>query len=170
MNLNCYNTDCSWRSNETSNPAHCDCIACQHRTVQDFTVIATDRTEPLDVAPIRHAHWFGVGSLSCRCSGCGCKNDRETAYCPNCGAKMQPVGNSDMLNTPQTHTDAIENARARLNKEEPNMYTKKFSSILDVISHEIKDETVARWVSRYAMESEENTREVAEGLGYINDD
>ena len=55
-------------------------------------------------------------------------------------------------------------------KEEPNMYTKKFSSILDVISHEIKDETVARWVSRYAMESEENTREVAEGLGYTYDD
>ena len=88
MNSNCYNADCPWRSNETSNPTHCDCIACQHRTVQDFTVIATDRTEPLDVAPIRHAHWFDVGSLSCRCSGCGCKNDRETAYCPNCGAKM----------------------------------------------------------------------------------
>ncbi len=88
MNTNCYNTDCPWRSNETSNPTHCDCIACQHRTVQDFTVITTDHAEPLDVAPIRHAHWFDVGSLSCRCSGCGCKNDRETAYCPACGAKM----------------------------------------------------------------------------------
>lgn len=41
-----------------------------------------------DVAPVRHAHWFDVGSLSCRCSGCGCKNDRQTAYCPACGAKM----------------------------------------------------------------------------------
>ena len=155
MNLNCYNTDCPWRSNETSNPTHCDCIACQHRTVQDFTVIATDRTEPLDAAPIRHAHWFDVGSLSCRCSGCGCKNDRETAYCPNCGAKMQ-----------QTHADAIKNARVQSNKEETHMYIKKFSSILDVISHELSDEDLIRWVSQRAMESEENSREVAEVFGY----
>lgn len=46
------------------------------------------------------------------------------------------------------------------------MYTKKFKSILDVIAHEIKDETIARWVSQWAMESEENSREVAEELGY----
>ena len=52
MNTNCYNTDCPWRSNETSNPTHCDCFACQNRTVQDFTVIATDHAEPLDVAPV----------------------------------------------------------------------------------------------------------------------
>lgn len=166
MNLNFYSTDCPWRSNETSNPTHCGCIACQHRTVQDFTVIATDRTEPLDVAPIRHAHWFGVGSLSCRCSECGCKNDRETAYCPNCGAKMQPIGNPDMLNTPQTHADAIKNARVQSNKEETHMYIKKFSSILDVISHELSDEDLIRWVSQRAMESEANSREVAEMFGY----
>lgn len=41
-----------------------------------------------DVAPAVHAHWYDVGSLSCRCSACGCKNNKETAYCPNCGAKM----------------------------------------------------------------------------------
>jgi len=35
-----------------------------------------------------HGHWEDVGSLSCRCSECGCKNDRETMFCPNCGAKM----------------------------------------------------------------------------------
>ena len=106
------------------------------------------------VAPIRHAHWFDVGSLSCRCSGCGCKSERETAYCPNCGAKMQPVGNPDMLNTPQTH------------EEEKHMYIKKFSSILDVISHELSDGDLIRWVSQRAMESEENSREVAEKFGY----
>lgn len=33
--------------------------------------------------------WFDVGSLSCRCSACRCKNNRETKYCPNCGAKME---------------------------------------------------------------------------------
>lgn len=41
-----------------------------------------------DVVPVRHGHWYDVGSLSCRCSACGCKNNKETAYCPNCGAKM----------------------------------------------------------------------------------
>lgn len=35
-----------------------------------------------------HGHWVDVGSLSCRCSECGCKNDRERRFCPNCGAKM----------------------------------------------------------------------------------
>ena len=159
MNTNCYNKDCPWRSNETSNPTHCDCIACQHRTVQDFTVITTDHTEPLDIATIRHAHWFDVGSLSCRCSGCGCKNDRDTAYCPNCGAKM------DGEHT-KTHADAIENARVQSNKEGTHMYIKKFNSILDVISHELSDEDLIRWVSQWAMESEENSREVAEKFGY----
>ena len=46
------------------------------------------------------------------------------------------------------------------------MYTKKFSSILDVISHELSDEDLIRWVSQRAMESEENSREVAEKFGY----
>ena len=38
------------------------------------TTITTDKTYPT--------------TLSCRCSECGCKNDRETRFCPNCGAKM----------------------------------------------------------------------------------
>lgn len=41
-----------------------------------------------DVAPVRHGRWYDVGSLSCRCSMCGCKNDRVRPYCPVCGAKM----------------------------------------------------------------------------------
>ena len=33
-------------------------------------------------------HWFDCGSLSCRCSECGCKNNKESRFCPNCGARM----------------------------------------------------------------------------------
>lgn len=39
-------------------------------------------------APVKHGCWEDVGSLSCRCSECGCKNNRETRFCPNCGVKM----------------------------------------------------------------------------------
>jgi len=27
-------------------------------------------------------------NVSCRCSECGCKNNRQTNYCPACGKKM----------------------------------------------------------------------------------
>lgn len=37
---------------------------------------------------VKYGRWEDVGSLSCRCSECGCKNVRETRFCPNCGAKM----------------------------------------------------------------------------------
>jgi hypothetical protein len=49
-------------------------------------VIAT--VPAADVRENVRAHWYDVGSLSCRCSVCGCKSNRETAFCPNCGAKM----------------------------------------------------------------------------------
>ena len=41
-----------------------------------------------DVAEVRHGTWTDIGSLSCRCSECGCKNNRTTPYCPWCGARM----------------------------------------------------------------------------------
>ena len=43
----------------------------------------------------RGGHWFDVGSLSCRCSECGCKNSKESNYCPNCGAKMESDSNDN---------------------------------------------------------------------------
>ena len=36
----------------------------------------------------RHGRWFDRGSLSCRCSECGCKSTLELAQCPACGAIM----------------------------------------------------------------------------------
>lgn len=42
----------------------------------------------VDSMPVVHARWYDKGSLSCRCSCCGCKSNKEYNYCPNCGAKM----------------------------------------------------------------------------------
>ena len=33
-------------------------------------------------------HWFAIGSLSCRCSVCGCKSGEQLEICPNCKSKM----------------------------------------------------------------------------------
>ncbi len=43
--------------------------------------------DPEELRPV--GHWYDKGSLSCRCSRCGCKNDRESHYCPICGARME---------------------------------------------------------------------------------
>ena len=42
-----------------------------------------------DVAPVRHGRWYDKGALSCRCSEYGCKSNRESNYCPNCGSLMK---------------------------------------------------------------------------------
>ncbi len=43
----------------------------------------------LPAASVRHGQWYDKGSLSCRCSCCGCKSNKEYNYCPNCGARME---------------------------------------------------------------------------------
>ena len=35
--------------------------------------------------------WFDKGSLSCRCSECGCKSPKEYNFCPNCGSDNRGV-------------------------------------------------------------------------------
>ena len=37
----------------------------------------------------KKGRWYDVGSLSCRCSECGCKSPKEYSFCPNCGAEMR---------------------------------------------------------------------------------
>ena len=54
----------------------------------DVILAIVDAQPAADVVEVRHGYWYDCGSLSCRCSECGCKNNRETAYCPACGARM----------------------------------------------------------------------------------
>ena len=42
-----------------------------------------------DVVERKKGEWFDRGSLSCRCSNCGCKSPKEYSFCPNCGADMR---------------------------------------------------------------------------------
>lgn len=42
-----------------------------------------------DVKPVVHGRWEDRGSLSARCSECGCKSLRASDFCPNCGADMR---------------------------------------------------------------------------------
>lgn len=42
-----------------------------------------------DVVERKKGEWFDRGSLSCRCSNCGCKSTKEYSFCPNCGADMR---------------------------------------------------------------------------------
>ena len=39
-----------------------------------------------DVVERKKGEWFDRGSLSCRCSNCGCKANKEYSFCPNCGS------------------------------------------------------------------------------------
>lgn len=48
--------------------------------------------ELLDIAETmgeKCGYWYEKGSLSCRCSNCGCKSTKEYSFCPNCGADMR---------------------------------------------------------------------------------
>lgn len=38
---------------------------------------------------VKHGEWVDKGSLSCRCSNCGCKSSKESKFCPECGADMR---------------------------------------------------------------------------------
>lgn len=51
-----------------------------------------DNGNAIEIYRVRRGRWFDKGSLSCRCSKCGCKNYKETQYCPNCGCKMDLEG------------------------------------------------------------------------------
>jgi len=51
------------------------------------------RIPAADVRPVVHGRWEDRGSLSARCSECGCKSLRASHYCPACGADMRKEAN-----------------------------------------------------------------------------
>ena len=58
-------------------------------TTLDYPIV--DKVmEVWDYAQKKYAgEWYDCGSLSCRCSNCGCKSELPTNYCPVCGSKNQ---------------------------------------------------------------------------------
>lgn len=58
----------------------------------DVSVVGR-RTIVSKVAGRKKGRWYDVGSLSCRCSECGCKSQKEFLFCPNCGADMRGEDN-----------------------------------------------------------------------------
>ena len=63
------------------------CSNCEH--VEMCSWYPTEGCEFRQIKPEQKTgYWFDVGSLSCRYSECGGKSNRESRYCPNCGAWM----------------------------------------------------------------------------------
>lgn len=61
-----------------------------HRDVQKVMGIADMWARKIMALPSteKTGKWTDRGSLSCRCSECGCKSPKEYRYCPYCGARM----------------------------------------------------------------------------------
>ena len=57
-----------------------------------FAIERIKQMPTADVRPNVHGEWVDVGSLSCRCNNCGCKNNKPTRFCPNCNADMRGDG------------------------------------------------------------------------------
>lgn len=68
-----------------------------HRAWDTAWVVSLVANQPaVDVAPVRRGKWGCYEPLSdgYRCSSCKLTHRNCTAYCPNCGAKME-VPNDD---------------------------------------------------------------------------
>ena len=66
----------------------------EFRKINSYPMTITGIEQALNEVPTiqsqqKTGHCFDVGSLSCRCSECGGKSNRESRYCPHCGAKWR---------------------------------------------------------------------------------
>ena len=65
-------------------------IDCLYSTMESYYIKRNIMDLPAaDVRPVVHGRWEDRGSLSARCSECGCKSLRASDFCPNCGADMR---------------------------------------------------------------------------------
>ena len=60
----------------------------EYEAGKESVINLIDFAPTADVEPVVRGEWTDRGSLSCRCSECGCKSNRESPRCPNCGAHM----------------------------------------------------------------------------------
>ena len=67
-----------------------DCTALSPKKLQSFLLLSTKKYN----TACSVGYWYDVGSLSCRCSNCGCKSPQEYKFCPNCGAFMEDKNNA----------------------------------------------------------------------------
>lgn len=78
---------CRYEKNERKPSVRAIIAISKHYNVSADYILGL--TDTVKVMPSKTGHWFDVGSLSCRCSCCGCKSKQESRFCPNCGAKMK---------------------------------------------------------------------------------
>ena len=57
----------------------------------DWAVGVIKSIPSADVVERKRGEWYDRGSLSCRCSNCGCKANKEYSFCPICGADMREL-------------------------------------------------------------------------------
>lgn len=51
--------------------------------------LSNDKEIRKEKKEVKHGEWIDKGSLSCRCSNCGCKSSKESKFCSECGADMR---------------------------------------------------------------------------------
>lgn len=66
-----------------------NCEGCERRQVLKNAISLLKQVDSGELVKKKYGEWLDKGSLSCRCSNCGCKSDKEYDYCPNCGADMR---------------------------------------------------------------------------------
>ena len=60
--MDCY-SNCPFRVNETSNPHHCECVACQNRC-NDYFVFASNKTlTDQEISELKRNYWRTYGHL-----------------------------------------------------------------------------------------------------------
>lgn len=61
--MDCFNCNCPFRQNTTSNCNRCDCLACQNRWEEPVTYIISNQTLTADeIARMTNDHNYGVGA------------------------------------------------------------------------------------------------------------